>query len=102
MPSTQSSPYFVKDPASVRDFAVDWSDWLLLKTGVTLSSVAVTAGAGITVDSSSVDGNQGIARLSGGTIGAAYDVAFAGTFSNGEIDVQHIIITINEIPIGLP
>lgn len=102
MPSTQLSPYFDKDPGSTRLFGVDWQDILALKPGVTLTGLNVTATAGITVGATSVSGTIGSVLLSGGTAGTAYDVAFAGTFSNGEIDVQHIIVTVKEIPVGLP
>ena len=47
-------------------------------------------------------GVVGSALISGGTLGDTYEVAFAGTFSNGEIDVQRLLITIREIPGGLP
>lgn len=102
MPSTTSNPRFTKDPSSMRDFSVDWADWLADKSGVTLTalSCAVTP-AGLTLGAQSVSGTVGTCRTSAGTAGTQYEVAFSGTMSNGEIDVQRILITVQKIPTGL-
>lgn len=102
MPSTTTNPRFDKDPGSTRDFSVDWTDLLTLKPGVSLSSVAVAVTpSGITVGTTGTSGAVGTARLSGGTAGTTYEAAFSGTFSNGEIDVQRILIAVRKLPTGL-
>jgi len=101
--STTTNPRFQKDPAATRDYGVTWEDSEIIAAGATLASVAVTATpAGLTVGTTSVSGAVGTARLSGGTLGTTYEVAYAGTFSDGQIDVQRILVTIREIPVGLP
>lgn len=103
MSQTTTNPRFQKDPGSSRIFSVTWEDSEIIAGGATLSSVAVTSTpAGLTVGAGSVAGAVGSALVSGGTLGDTYEVAFAGTFSNGEIDVQRLLITIREIPVGLP
>ena len=103
MPQTTSNPRFEKDPAATRDFSVTWEISEIVAGGATLSSLAVTATpVGLTVGATGVVSPVGTVRLSGGAIGTTYEVAFAGTFSNGEIDVQRILLAIKEIPVGLP
>lgn len=102
MPQTTTNPRFAKDPSATRDFSVDWADVLIDKPGVTLSSLACSVSpSGLTLGSTSTSGTLGTCRISGGTLGTMYEVAFAGTFSNGEIDVQRILINVQEIPVGL-
>ena len=73
-----------KDPSDVLDYKFDfanttnggaYADWL--ESGETISTRTITADSGITVDSSSItDSNTSVTVwLSGGTAGAAYDVA---------------------------
>lgn len=100
---TTISARFEKDPNSTRDFSVDWDAILGRKPGVALSSVSATATpAGLTVGSTGVSGTIGSVRLSSGVLGTTYEVAIAGTFDNGEIDVQRLLITIRKQPTGLP
>lgn len=103
MPQTTNNPRFQKDPAATRDLSVTWENSEIVAAGATLSSLAVTVTpSGLTAGAGSVSGAIGTVRLSGGTVGTTYEVAFAGTFSNGEIDVQRILLAIKEIPVGLP
>jgi hypothetical protein len=100
---TTTSPRFQKDPSATRDFSVTWEDSEIVAGGATLSSLSVSASpAGLTVGATGVSGAIGTVRLSGGALGTTYEVAFSATFSNGEIDVQRILVTIREIPVGLP
>lgn len=103
MAQTTTNPRFQKDPDASRIFSVTWADSEIIAGGATLVSVAVTSTpAGLTVGPGSVAGAIGSALISGGTLGTTYEAVFAGTFSNGEIDVQRLLITIREIPVGLP
>lgn len=51
----------IKDPAEVLDYQIEWSAWL---NGDTLQTVAVTADAGVTVDSVSHDTAQVVVWIS--------------------------------------
>lgn len=102
MPLTTDNNRFRKDPAATRDYSVDWADSAIVLQGATLASVAVTATpVGLTVGATATSGSIGTVRLSGGTLGTTYEAAFAGTFSDGQIDVQRLLISIEEIPSGL-
>lgn len=92
---------FIKDPSAVLDYKFDWksltngsgtSDWLA--TGETISSKTITAGAGLTVDSSSItDTNTSVtAWLSGGSAGTDYTVACRIVTSDGRTDERTITI----------
>ena len=101
--TTTISARFEKDPNSTRDFSVDWADILGRKPGVALSSVSATvAPVGLTIGATSVSGTIGTVRLSSGTLATTYELSMAGTFDNGEIDVQRLLITIRKQPTGLP
>ena len=101
---TQTSPYFDKDPDSERVFSVTWEhSELVTEQALTLVSVAVTAVTpGITVGATSVTSPIANALLSGGTANTSYEVAYEGTFSDGQIDVQRLIIMVKKLPTGLP
>ena len=43
--------YIEKDPYAVLDYTLDWTNWM--PDGDTITSVAVTADSGITIDSTS-------------------------------------------------
>lgn len=104
MPTTTDNPRFSKDPNSTRKFGVDWTQSEIVTGGATLSSVTATATpAGLTVTSpGTVSGAVGTVLIAGGTTGTTYEVAFSGTFSDSQIDVQRILIAVREIPVGLP
>ena len=100
---TQASPYFQKDPLATRSFSVTWEhSELITEQGLTLSSVSVTAiTSGITVGATAVVSPVASALISSGTNGTSYEIAYAGTFSDGQIDVQRIIVQVEKIPTGL-
>lgn len=103
MPQTTNNPRFEKDPLGKRYFSVTWEDSEIIASGATLVSVAASATpAGLTVGATGVSGAVGTVLLSGGTLGTTYEVALIGTFSNGEEDPQRILVSIRELPVGLP
>ena len=60
---------FFKDPDSVMDFAVDWSDWL---DSDTISTSTWAVPTGITNDTDTNTTTVATIWLSGGTIGKQY------------------------------
>lgn len=62
---------FIKQPAEVLDYDVDFTDWFSNRTD-TPSTFEVTAEAGITVVGSSISGNIVKVVLSGGASGTRY------------------------------
>lgn len=63
--------YIQKDPDSVLDYAVDWSDWL---AGDTITTADFTVPAGLTRQSQNASATVATVWLAGGTAGATYSV----------------------------
>lgn len=87
---------FTKDPDAVLDYRFDWSDWL--ETGDAIATHTVSADTGITVDSSSItDSSTSVTVwLSGGTVGATYDVACLIVTSAGRTDERTVSVRVLE------
>lgn len=71
---------------TARDYGINASD--------TITSKAVTADTGITIDSSSLEGTEVIATLSGGTPGKVYDVQFKAINASGDAYVETLRVTV--------
>lgn len=82
---------FIKDPDSVLDYAVDWSDWLGTDTIATSSWTVPT---GITNDSDSNTTTVATVFLSGGTIGQRYDLVNRITTAAGRTADRTITIIV--------
>jgi hypothetical protein len=63
-----------KDPADIRNYAIDWSAWLTSQGSDTISSSSWTGG-GLTIASSSNTSTTATAKVSGGADGQAYTVS---------------------------
>jgi len=87
---------FTKDPDAVLDYRFDWSDWL--ETGDTIATRTITASTGITVDSSSItDSSTSVTVwLSGGTVGATYDIACLIVTSASRTDERTVSVRVLE------
>lgn len=85
-------PSFIKDPQAVLDFNWDWSAWL--GDGETITDQAVMPDAGLTVNSSSIDGDVVAAWLAGGAVGATYTVACSITTSAGRTETRRVQIVV--------
>ena len=87
---------FTKDPDAVLDYRFDWSDWL--ETGDTIATRTITASTGITVDSSSItDSSTSVTVwLSGGTVGATYDIACLVVTSASRTDERTVSVRVLE------
>jgi len=72
---------FTKDPASVLDYQINWSTWLVADTIAT--SAWVVAGSGLTIDSDTNDTTTATVWLSAGTAGKEYAVTNTITTAAG-------------------
>jgi hypothetical protein len=72
-----------KDPDATLDYQLDWSAWLA--TGVSIVGLAVTADAGVEVDSSSFTATTTTAWLSAGTAGEISSVTFRVTTDSSPV-----------------
>lgn len=83
---------YAMDPSAVLDWQFDWSQWLA--SGETLTAGTVTAGSGLTVQSTSLTGTAVTAWLAHGTSGSQQDVSCHITTSAGRQDTRSILINI--------
>ena len=83
-----------KDPESVENFTVDWSDWLAVTD--TIASVVWTVGTGLTEEATSNTTTTATIQLSGGTAGETYTVECKITTTNGETDERTFKILCEE------
>ena len=80
---------FVKDPDAVLDYQVNWADWL---AGDTIATSTWIVPAGITQDSESETMTAATIWLSGGTLGASYELVNRITTAAGRTDDRTIRI----------
>ena len=89
---------FTKQPAEVKDYDFEWEQWLSTTSGDLISSVNVTATAGITVDSSQIISGLTVkVWLSAGTDGSDYRVTCRITTVQGRVAETEIMIYVREL-----
>jgi hypothetical protein len=87
------------DPQAVLDYAWDWSSWLLSGETIASFTLAITPNDGsLVIDSSSIAGDAVVAIISGGTVGAAYDVTCHVVSSGGREDDSVLSLMIRDQP----
>lgn len=81
---------FIKDPAAVKDYLIDWgTNWL---DGDTLASVTWSVPTGITQDAATHTTTTATIWLSGGTAGVTYPIVCHITTAGGRADEKTIFI----------
>jgi len=86
--------YIEKDPYAVLDYSLDWTNWM--PSGDTITSIAVSADAGITIDSTTNTDYIATANISGGTAGNIYNIEFKIVTTNGLRDSRNFRIKVLE------
>jgi len=84
---------YVKDPAAVLDYGLDWSAWL---DGDTIDTSTWTITTGLTKDGDDHDGTTTTVWLSGGTAGTSYRATNRITTTGGRTDERTIRITVSD------
>lgn len=84
---------FCKDPDSVVNYSIDWSDWL---DSDTISTSTWAADTGLTVDSDSETTTVATAIVSSGTAGTAYGLTNTITTAAGLTAERTITIMVQE------
>lgn len=86
-----------KDPESVMDYFIDYSNFL--ESGDSISGHTVTVDAGITLDSSEIlNGDKKIKMfISGGTAGTAYTIKVSADTSDGLTFIHRFRIKCEQI-----
>jgi len=87
---------FVKQPAEILDYDVDFTDWFAGRTD-TPASFLVVAEDGITVIGSSRTGNVIKTILSGGTSGSKYKVTVRLTTSASLVKEADFMVAVKEV-----
>ncbi len=84
-----------QDPAAIKDYTFDWSEWLGTDT---IATHIVTVDTGLTLESDSLtaDLQSIVVWLSGGTSGQVYDVSCQITTAAGRTDKRSVKIRIAE------
>lgn len=87
--------FYLKDPQSRVDYAIDWSPYLDGQTIETsLWLVAPDEDGGIMAEETSFEPARTAARLAGGMTGHSYSVSNQVTFSDGTTDVRSITLRV--------
>lgn len=83
-----------KDPDDVKDYMVDWSDWLGTDT---ISTTAWTISSGLTKDSDTNSSTGATIWLSGGTAGDTYQLSNRITTAGGRTADRTFVIECKEL-----
>jgi len=89
---------YVKDPAAVVDYTVDWGAGYLSGETVSASAFSIepVETGGLAVDAAASDGQTASVTLSGGLAGHTYRVTNHITTSGGRTDERSLTIRIME------
>lgn len=82
---------FMKDPTAILDYAVDWSAWL---SGDTIATSTWTVPTGLTLVRLDFTPSQGVAWISGGTVGQTYFLTNTITTAAGREDSRMITVLV--------
>jgi len=89
--------FYLKDPESQVDYAIDWALYLDGQTIVASGwSVEPAEDGGIVAEEGSFEPERTAARLSGGVVGHVYTIANLVTLSDGTADARSIILRVEE------
>lgn len=87
--------FYLKDPQSRVDYAIDWSPYLDGQAIETSLWVVIPEEEdGIAVEEASFEPGRTAARLAGGVTGHCYTVCNQVTFSDGTTDVRSITLRV--------
>lgn len=89
-------PYILKGPDDVKDYIVDWTDWLADSGPDTISTSTWDVPVGMTLSTSTVTGGKAIAFLSGGVVGTIYHLVNRIITAGGRTAEQGFDIVIEE------
>ena len=90
--------FFLKDPQSRVDYAIDWGAGYLVGQTIAGSawSVVPVEPDGVAIDAAAFEPSRTTATLSGGMAGRVYSVCNRVTFSDGRSDDRSIIVRVEE------
>jgi hypothetical protein len=88
--------FYLKDPLSRVDYAIDWAPGYLVGRTITESawSVTPTESGGIALDGASFAPARAVTTLIGGVAGHVYSVINRVTLSDGRIDRRSVTLRV--------
>lgn len=87
--------FYLKDPQSRVDYAIDWSTYLNGQTIETsLWVVTPDEAGGVVAEETGFEPGRTAARLAGGLIGHSYSIANQVTLSDGSTDIRSITLRV--------
>lgn len=81
---------FDKDPSAVLDYTIDWSEWLVDDT---ISTSAWTVDSGLTTVTTTNTTTTATVWVSGGTLGASYNLINTIVTAGGRTDERTIRVS---------
>jgi len=89
--------YYLKDPQSRVDYAIDWTPYLDGRTiADSLWSVHPNEAGGVAIDGASFAATRTAATLTGGRVGHVYAIANHVTLSDGRSDDRSIVLRVEQ------
>ena len=89
--------FFLKDPQSRVDYAIDWGDYLGDRTiAGSAWSVVPDEPGGVAVEAAGFDATRTAATLTGGVAGHVYSVSNHVTLSDGRSDDRSIVVRVEQ------
>lgn len=95
MPNNDSPNYFVKDPAALLDYVVNWGDNWLGSDTLATSTWTLPAGTLVKV-TDTFDNDKTTIWLASGTVGISYDLVNRITTAGGRQDERTITINVRQ------
>lgn len=87
---------FLKQPVEVKDYDVDYSQWLTTGDNVQSATISVTP-TGLQVDSVVINDPRVKIWLSGGTDGVSYKVTVTTTTADGRVKQDEFKLKVKEV-----
>jgi hypothetical protein len=89
---------YLKDPAAVARYTIDWGAAYLGPLGITGSAweISPAEAGGLSLELSSHDGRMATASVGGGVAGHVYRLSNRVTLNDGSSDVRSIVLRVEE------
>ena len=87
---------YEKQPAEVKDYDIDYSEWLTAGDNVQAASVEV-APVGLTVESTFINDPRVKIWVSGGTTGTTYKLTVTATTADGRVKQDEFKVKVKDI-----
>lgn len=94
-----NSATIIKDPDAVLDYGWDWTLWLAGPDGTdtdTISNQTVSCDAGLNINGTYIVGGKIVVWLSGGTVGATYNITCEIVTAKGRTDDRSFSVVVQE------